>query len=86
LLSNEEWFLASFYIPSKLTNLTPDIADRIYAAYRSDLAIRMSLMMRLLDGKPVGVSKMKSQVDFSTSLMSQTLTFTLQYIELFGFC
>ena len=68
LLSNEEWFLASFYIPSKLTNLTPDIADRIYAAYRSDLAIRMSLMMRLLDGKPVGVSKMKSQVDFSTSL------------------
>ena len=37
LLSNKERFLASFYIPSKLANLTPDIADRIYAAYRSDL-------------------------------------------------
>ena len=37
LLSNEERFLASFYIPSKLANLTPDIADRIYATYRSDL-------------------------------------------------
>jgi hypothetical protein len=36
LLSNEEWFLASFYIPSKLANLAPDIADRIYAAYRSE--------------------------------------------------
>ncbi|XP_063416002.1 zinc finger MYM-type protein 1-like [Mytilus trossulus] len=37
LISNEERFLASYFIPAKLGNLTPEIADKIYNSYRSDL-------------------------------------------------
>ncbi|CAG2233166.1 unnamed protein product [Mytilus edulis] len=39
LISNEERFLASYFIPAKLGNLTPEIADKIYNSYRSDLGV-----------------------------------------------
>ncbi|CAC5401909.1 unnamed protein product [Mytilus coruscus] len=37
LISNEERFFSSYFIPTKLGNFTPEIADKIYNAYRSDL-------------------------------------------------
>ena len=55
---------ASFYIPSKLANLSPDIADRIYAAYCSDLGdknefddeiARWKICWSLEDEKPGGL-------------------------------
>ncbi|CAG2193974.1 unnamed protein product [Mytilus edulis] len=39
LISNEERFLASYFIPAKLGILTPEIADKIYNSYRSDLGV-----------------------------------------------
>jgi acyl-coenzyme A synthetase/AMP-(fatty) acid ligase len=37
VISNEERFLASYLSPVKHQSLTPDIVDRVFAAYATDL-------------------------------------------------
>jgi hypothetical protein len=37
VVSNEERFLASYLNPASLLNLTPEIVDRLFNAYQTDL-------------------------------------------------
>ena len=40
LINNEEHFLASHFLPSKLASLTPEVAGRIFDTYHSDVGER----------------------------------------------